>query len=406
MRSAVIGLGLALAAVHAGSARAQEPPPQFGRYMPMYPGLYFTGSYTQDDRDTSFDQAGHDVRTAAPQAGGHTRFPERSYTGAFTWHFPMFESYNVPFFSSRTHLARVTLRYTDTKAEGVLADFAADASDDSYTEADKLENNGSGEGDVTAEFGSFLYGSKASGWRTRAATPFAVLAVFGATLPFGAYNRDAPINAGNNTAAVHLKLGAHWQPWPGGFLDAGLGRQEFFDNYDPQFGALAPTSQGDEFSWDASLGQKVWRGLYASVFFTDRHGKANLYEDPRFAPNQSPPPNGTTSNDPKPGVYRDGGTELSARGVSLQYFVTQRWLAGLHYTHPQSGRSGQFLLPYTEHSPAGCIDGSTGCQSNPGEVILVDGMGPARSYSSNRLTLTVSYNFGLGDAFTCTGCEQ
>ncbi len=346
------------------------------------------------------------MRTAAPQAGGHTSFPEQTYTGAFTWHFPMFESYRVPFFSPRTHLARVTLRHTETRAQGALADFAADASDDSFTEADKLANSGSGVGDLTVEFGSFLLGSPAGEWRTRTTTPFAMLALFGATLPFGVYNRDAPINAGDNTAAIHLNLGAHWQPWPGGFLDAGLGWREFFDNYDPEFGALAPTSQGDEVSWDASFGQRLYRGLYASVFFTNRDGKRNLYEDPRFAPNQSDPPNATTSHDPKPGVYHDRGTQLSARGVSLQYFITQRWLAGLHYTHPQDGRSGQFLLPYTEHSPAGCIDGSTGCQSNPGEVILVDGMGAARSYSSNRLTLTVSYNFGLGDAFTCTGCKQ
>ena len=403
MRKAVVGLGLAACAAHAG---AQELPPQFGRYMPLYPGLYFTGAYATDDRDSSFDQSGRDTSSAAPQAGGRTAFPEDTYAADFTWHFPMFESQALPFFSSRTHLARVKLRFIDTRATGALADFAADSSDDASTEADNLANNGSGVGDVTLEFGSFLAGSPASTWRTRKHTPFALLATVGGTLPFGVYNRDAPVNAGSNTASVHLNLGLHWQPGGGTFIDAGLGWREHFQNYDPQFGALAPTEQGDETTWDLSLGKRLLRDLYVTVFFTDRDGKPNLYESPRFAPNQSPPPNATTSNDPTPGNYRDRGTELNARGISLQYFVTQRWLAGLHYTHPQRGRSGQFLLPYTEHTPAGCTDGSSGCQSQPGEVNLVDGMGPARAYSSDRLTLTVTYNFGLGDTFTCRGCEQ
>jgi len=404
MRKGVIGVGL-LAAVHGGAA-AQELPLQFGRYMPMYPGLYFTGAYLHDERDTSFDQDGHEQRSAAPQAGGRTSFPEKGYAGTFTWHFPMFESYRVPFFSSRTHLARVTLRYSDTQASGALADFAADASDDSFTDADGLANSGNGVGDVAVEFGSFLVGSPARAWRTRNSTPFALLALVGATLPFGVYNRDAPINAGSNTAAIQATLGMHWQPWRGGFVDAGIGRREYFENYDPQFGALAPANQGDDIYWDAGFAQRLVRDLYLNIYFSDREGASNRYEDPRFAPNASDPPAATTSNDPIPGIYRDRGTKLNARGISLQYFITQRWLAGLHYTHPKYGRSGQFLLPFTEHTPAGCIDGSTGCQSNAGEVILVDGLGPARSYSSDRLVLTVIYNFGLGDAFTCTGCEQ
>ena len=398
--------GLAIAAVlHGGVAHAQQDlPPQFGRYMPLYPGLYLDAGLTQDDRDRSFDASGATHATAAPQTPGRTSFPESTLVTSFTWHFPMFESYDLPFLSSRTHLARATLRYTETEARGALAAFAADASDDSFTEADKLENNGSGLGDVTVQFGSFLLGSPAKDWRTRERSPFALLALVGGTLPFGDYNRDAPINAGTNTASVQATLGLHWQPWPGAFIDAGIGRREYFENYDPQFGGLAPSNQGDDTSWDAGFAFKVWRGLYANVFFFDREGEPNRYEDPRFAPNSSDPPNATTSNDPTPGTYRDRGTKLNARGVALQYFVTQRWLLGLHYVHPQYGRSGQFLLPHTEHTPAGCIDGSTNCQSNPGEVILVDGMGPARVYSTNRVTVGITYNFGLGDAFSCSGC--
>jgi hypothetical protein len=389
------------AALHASAAGAQELAPQFGRYMPRYPGLYLDAGVVKDERDRSFDQDGHIRGTAAPQTPGRSAFPETTTVASLSWHFPMFESAGVPYLSSRTHLARATLRHTATRADGALGAFAADASDDSFTEADALENNGAGLGDLTLEFGTFLAG--VGDWRTRERSPFALLAVVGATLPFGDYNRDAPINAGANTGSVHGTLGLHWQPWPGGFVDAGIGRREFFQNYDPQFGALAPAEQGDERSWDAGFAQRLARDLYVSVFFFDREGEANAYENPRFAPNSSDPASGT-SNDPTPGLYRDRGTKLNARGVALHYFVTQRWLAGFSYTHPQYGRSGQFLLPHTEHSPAGCVDGSFGCNASAGEVILVDGLGPARVYSTNRLTLTLSYSFGLGDAFDCMGC--
>jgi hypothetical protein len=404
MRTVVAG-AFALV-LHAGGAAAQDLPPQFGRYMPLYPGLYLNAGYTQDDRDRSYDAFGRSRPSATPQTPGRSAFPEKSAIASFTWHFPMFESGNVSFFSSRMHLARVTLRQVETRATGAIAAFAADDSDDGYSEADKLENNGSGIGDLSLEFGSFLYGAPSKGWRERKGSPLTVLALFSGTLPYGAYNRDAPVNAGSNTPALGGTLGLHWQPWPGGFLDAGVGRREYFQNYDPQFGATAPTEQGDDTSWDIGFAQRIVPGLYVNVFFTDREGDANLYENPRFAPNQAGPPNATTSNDPKPGNYYDRGTKLNARGIALQYFITQRWLAGLHYTHPQYGKGGQFLLPYEEHSPAGCINGSPNCQVMAGETILVDGMGPARVYSTDRLTLTVSYNFGQGDTFTCTGCKQ
>src|SRR5690349_14256814 len=240
------GVLAAVAAAWCSVAGAQELPPQFGRYMPLYPGLYLNAGVVTDERDRSFGQDGHIRASATPQTPGRTQFPETTAVTRFTWHFPMFESSRVPFFSSRTHLAQVTFRYTETRARGALAAFAADASDDSYSEADRLENNGAGLGDVTAEFGSFLAGSPSRTWRTRRNTPFALLALVGATLPFGEYNRDAPVNAGANTAAVHGTLGMHWQPWPGGLVDAGYGRREYFRNYDPQFGALAPAEQGDE----------------------------------------------------------------------------------------------------------------------------------------------------------------
>lgn len=407
MRSASAPIAwVALAALLAGgAAAAQEAAPQFGRYMPMYPGMYFNGGYLQDERDAAFDQSGAERDSAAPSAGGRTAFPHQTLLGTFTWHFPMFESYDLTFISSRTHLARVSFSYTDTKTEGRLAEFAADSSDDRSTEADKLENDGSGNGDLTLEFGSYLFGSPAPQWRERRGSPFAMVAMAGANLPFGAYNRDAPISAGSNTAWAQGRLGLHWQPWNRGFIDFGLAYREYFQNYDAAFGRTMPTQQGDDKFADLSYTHRVLRNLYVGTFGTRRQGEPNLYENPRFAPN-APPPTATTSMAPAPGNYRDGGTALTTIGASLNLFLTQRWLASLHYMRPHSGKSGEFDLPYNEHSPAGCKFGATGCSTTPEGTVHVDGLGPARSYSSDRLMLSVTYNFGLGDAFTCTGCKQ
>lgn len=396
--------GAALVLLAAGVAQAQEVP-GLARYMPLYPGMYFHGSYVQDDRDAVFDQQGVERDSASPSTGGQTAFPEKTVVGSFLWHFPMFESQDLPFVSSRTHLARVTFSYTDTQTEGALAVFAANSADDASTEADKLENDGSGNGDLLLEFGSYLYGSSARQWRERQRAPLAIVAIAGANLPFGAYNRDAPINAGSNTAWLQGRVGAHWQPWAGAFVDAGAAYRVYYQNYDANFGRTAPTEQGDDKFADVSLAHRVFRDLYVGVSGTKRKGARNMYENPRFAPNP-PPPGPTTSMAPAPGTYFDDGTALETVGVSVHYFVTQRWLAALHYTQPQSGKSGEFDLPYNEHSPAGCKNGAVNCTTTPDSVVHVDGLGPARSYSSDRLMLTLTYNFGLGDAFTCTGCRQ
>lgn len=392
-----------------GPAAAQQTQfaPEFGRYMPLYPGMYFGGAYAQDDRDSTYDQNGVERDSAAPQSG-QSSFPETSYQAQFLWHFPVFESYNIPFLSSRTHFARAVLNYKKTRTEGALADFVNNTADDARTDADDLQNNGSGLGDPMAEFGSYLYGSPASGWRARQSTPLAILALVGVTFPGGEYEQDAPINAGSNTVSIHYKLAAHAQPLTGLFVDGGIGLREYYENYNAAFGALDPTSQGDDLFWDVSVTYRLPGGIYLGAFADGRKGDPNLYEDPRFAPNAPPPPNTTPPSDnyPRPGNYRDQGTELKEYGASLQYFVTQRWRAAVHYAQPQSGRSGQFLLPFTNRQPAGCTVGSTGCTESAGATVQVDGMGPARSYSSDRLMFSVTYNFGLGDAFTCTGCEQ
>lgn len=397
-------LAAAAALPIAGAATAAEPPPQFGRYMPLFPGLYITGGYAQDDRDSVYDQTGEKRDSASPSAGGSTAFPEKTVTTEFLWHFPMFEAAALPFISSRTYFARAALSYTETRTEGRLAVFAADPSDDNATEADKLENNGSGIGDLTLEFGGYLYGSPSPGWRARERTPLAVLTSLAVNLPYGNYNRDAAISSGTNTTWAQARVAAHWQPWLGGFVDAGYAYRAYFQNYDAAFGRTMPTDPGDDQLIDASLAQRVLPGLYAGAFATRRTGAANRYESPRFAVNP-PPPTQTTSMSPVPGYYYDDGVSLTTAGLSLSYFVTQRWLAALHYTRPLAGSSGEFDLPYEEHSPAGCKDGATNCSLAPAGSVHVDGLGQARAYASDRLMLTLTHSFGLSDTFTCTGCE-
>lgn len=387
------------------AAAASELPPAFGRYMPLFPGLYGTLGVYQDDRDSVFDRSGAERDSASPNAGGRTAFPEKTAIGELMWHFPMFETYRVPFFSARTHFAKVRLSFTETRTEGRLDEFAADPSDDASTEADRLENSGSGNGDLAMEFGSYVYGSPAAGWRARRSTPLAVLASGSLILPFGAYNRDAPVSAGSNTASIQGRLGVHWQPWAGGLIDYGMAYREYFQNYDAAFGRTMPTQQGDDKTWDLSVAQRLLPGLHVAVFGLRRDGAPNRYDSPRFAVNVPQPMVMGNSTAPAPGTYTDGGTGLTTFGIGLNYFVTQRWLAALQYMHPHSGRSGEFDLPYNEHTPAGCKNGAPTCTTMPAGSVRVDGLGPARSYASDRLVLTLTHNFGLGDTYTCPGCK-
>lgn len=402
--SRAVGILAIAAALHGGAARAQDDlPPQLGRYLPLYPGLYLDAGFWQDDRDRSFDAAGREQPSAAPQApGGRTGFPQDAGVASFTWHFPMFESQGLGFLSTRTHLARMTLRYGDTRTEGALADFIEDDADDARSEADDLRNNGSGVGDLTLEFGSFLAGS--GNWRTRERTPFALLLLGGVNIPTGVYERDGPNSVGTNTWWFQGKLGLHWQPWDGGFLEAGWAHRDYLNTDEAMFGGLAPFKQGDDRVLDVGYTQRLARDLYAGVTFWFRDGDPNVYRDPQYAPNAPPHPDASTDTYPTPGHYRDAGTELNTRIVSAYYFITQRWMAGLHYTHAQDGRSGQFLLPFSTRSPSGCTPGAAGCTVDTGDTILVDGLGGARVFSTDRLTLTITHNFGLGDTFSCAGC--
>lgn len=400
-------LAVATLTLLTSTANAAETPPLFGRYMPLYPALYLTAAYGEDERDRSYDQSGVEQPTAMPVLGGETRLPQQRAEASFVWHFPLFQSYQLPLISNTPFTARLTLGHTRNRSEGALAAFAADASDDAGTEADELSNSGSGVSDVRFEFGGFLAGHAATA--EQPPSRFALLLLGGLTLPFGAYNRDAPVNAGENTAAFHLRLGANLRLWPGAFLDAGVAQRSYAKNQDPAFGALEPAHRGDERLWDVSLAQKILGGLFVTAFAMDRKGDPNQYDNPRFAPNPPQPPDTSpqpSDNFPTPGSYRDQGTALRSAGVSLSYFVTQRWLAALHYTQPQSGRSGEFLLPYTDRQPAGCTVGSLGCETSAGGSTRVDGLGESRAYASDNFMFTLTYNFWQGDTFTCPGCAQ
>jgi hypothetical protein len=401
MRGYALVLGLALC----GEALAADLVPQMGRYLPFYPGLYFDAAVQRDNRDSFFDASGERRDGVERRLGKPSSFPETRLDTDFRWYFPFFESYRVLGLSDTLYTARVNLGYARTRSDGGIADFERDTSDDALTDADDLRNNGSGIADLGFQFGAFLWG--AQGWRENREHRGALLLLAGATLPTGHYDRDAPVSAGNNTFSVDARLALGLRAWPGGFIDAAYGIRDYFKNQDPAFGALAASDQGNDLFWDASIGQRVLGGLYLTAFASGRNGSANTYQNPRFVPNPPPPPTTLPASDnyPTPGRYHDDGTSLTTAGGSLSYFITQHWLVGLHYTHPLSGQSGEFDVPYTNRQPAHCVLGATGCTTSPGPTVRADGMGPARAYASNRVALSLTFNFGQGDAFTCAGCR-
>lgn len=393
------GIILGALAVLTGSAQA-EAPPQLGRYLPLYPALYVQTQLSVDQRDSVFNADGKQQSTAMPSLSGSSSLPEQRLDTTLAWTFPLFEA--LPFSASRLYTARINLGYASDTTKGALADFARDTSDDDSTQADGLRTKSSGISDITLEFGGWLYG--ANNWRERSDTPFAVMLLGGLRMPVGQYDRDTAANPGSNTLAVHGQLGLYATPWSNAHLDAGLGYRRHFKNQDPAFGGLAPRYQGNDLSWDVSLAQRVMPGLYIAGFADGRHGKANAYS-PRFAPNAPAAP-ANSDNFPTPGSYRDEGTELLRAGASLYGFVGQRWLLGLHYAKPLSGQSGEIDLPYSNRTPAGCTVGATGCNVTAGETVHVDGLGSARVFASDSFTLSLQYNFGQGDSYTCVGCKK
>lgn len=358
--------------------------PSFGRYMSLYPGLYAHASVAHDPRDAVFDQNGDERSSTTPNSSGNTEFPETRGTLAFHWYFPMFESDELPFFSSRLHTARMTFRAVSTDTEG---DF------ETFINNNGLESNASGIGNLTLEFGSFLIGSE--NWREKKAAPFALLALAGVTIPTGEYDVDAPTNAGSNEFSFHGGLGAHWQPADGWLLDAGLHYKTFDNNEEPAFGAQEPAQLGDLVIADLSVARRLFQGLYLSGFLEYQDGDANEYENTRFAVNPPQPALGM-ENLPTPGHYEDDGTSLLTAGASLNWFLAQNWLAGVHVITPLDGESGEFTLPFSSQL-AGCRLLNNCMPAPSGQSVVVDGLGGARSYASNIFMLTLGYSFGRGD---------
>jgi hypothetical protein len=388
--------GLASALLLGASAAAFATTPRLAPYMPLHPGLYASGSLLHDPRDRSFTAGGGRVDGVAAASGGETRFPLTALALGFEWHFPLFEMQDLPFFSSRSHFARVGLQQVRTETRGLLAAVIAEPDR-------RLSDEGSGIGDLQIDLGSYLVGG--GDWRQREAVPFALQLRLGVVVPFGVYDRNAPVSAGDNAWAYRVGLGAHARPWAGALLDAGLHWQGFGVNEEPLFGALAPRQRGDEIWVDLSLSQRLAPGWHLAVHTEAMRGGVNRYRNPRFSVPAPTPPAGAESA-PVPGDYRDGGTRARRAGVSLYRFLGARWLAGLHADAALDGRSGEFDLPYENRSPAGCQPGASGCNVSPGESIRVDGLGGARRYASPRLHLSLAYQFGLGDAFPCPGCER
>ncbi len=417
MKAPWAALLLALAA--AAPARASvDALPQFARNMPLYPGMYFNARWFSDERDRVFDAQGRERDSAIPTLPDPTRFPMQALQAEFLWHFPMFETYGLLWFSERTHFARVQLNYVQTRTEGALTDFAANEAadgDGDVDNADDLRSDGSGIGDLFVEYGGYIYGSPTASYRERERTPLAILIAFGGSLPFGVYDRDAPVSAGGNTFWIQSRLGLHAQPWPGGFVDADYGYREYFKNQDAAYMALDPRQQGDDRFWSLSIGQRLARGLYLSVFASDRRGQPNQYRDLRFAPNSPPDAEpeddatGTQNYDklPAPGaILHDRGTARRSAGLGVEYFLSQKLRLGLHYETPLSGRSGEIDVQWVQRTPAGCTVGADGCDLADAEVLRADGTGAARVYATDRLMVTLNYQFGLRDVFSCPGCSD
>lgn len=385
----------------AGAALLAAPqlfaaPPEFLPYRPLYPGLYLDAGIEVDTGDESFDDDGRRRDSALPGLAGRSKLPSRELDLRLAWTFPLFEQEALPFLSNRLHTARVRLRYRDLASDGAIGDFIDTRTD--------LQRAGGGLGDLTAEFGSYLSGS--AQWREGVTGPLSTLLLVGLRLPVGVYDREAPANAGSNQLAAHVKLGAHGAPWPGAYADAGLGWRVVGRNEEPAFGALAPTDPGDEWLWDLQLAQRLRPGLYLALGAQGVEGAASGYRDPRFTTAATAAPAPGSDLLPVAGTYHDDGHASRAAHLGLHWFATQRLIAALHWTHPFDGHSGEFDLALQQRTPAGCAPGVIGCVTTPAGSVRQDGLGSARSLASDRIGLTLTWQFGLGEPRACAGCRD
>lgn len=364
-------------------AQFEAPLYDFGRYRSKYPAMYATTYLTYQSRDAVFDANGNEVPTIAGTFGGQSEFPETRFTSRLEWHFPWFETANIPFISSRLHTARATLRAAWPTADGSITEFAA---------ANGLQESAQGLGDLTVEFGTFILGSE--NWREQLHQPVSLLAGLGLTIPTGERDADAPVSPGANEFSYHFFLGGNWQPHRDWVVDAGAKWRSFARNEEPAFGAHEPSRRGDEWLFDASVNWRFLQGWYWGLFGAWLDGDANQYRRVRFAVDE-PAPDAGNENFPNPATVLDGGTGSQVIGTSISWFLNQWILLGLHYSHPIAGESGEFDLPFLQQT-AGC-EATLSCDPQPNGTARVDGLGSARSYASDHWQLSISWVFGQGD---------
>lgn len=379
---------IAMCVFACGNAAAEMPDIEMGRYLAKYPAMYSTLSFSSNERDEAFDAQGQRQSSAAPTYGTGNAFEEQRGSMQFEWHFPWFETEALPFISSRLWTARATLGYAKLDTRGPINDFIS---------ANSLESKGDGLTDIQLEFGPLLWGSQ--DWRTRKDTPqdqnFSLMLLGQVIVPSGQRNPDAPNNVGiTNAFGFGTKLGAHWRPLPSVLVDAGVNWRSYTKNEEPAFGAQEPAARGDELLVDLTLNARVVRGLYAGLSYYRRDASANTYEKVRFASNPPSAPLGMETM-PDPRAMEDRGTLEQTLGASLRWFFSPRVSLTLHYLRPQSGRSGAFDLPYTRQTIA-CA-ATLSCSPQANGSARVDGLGSARTYSSETWIAALSWNYGQGD---------
>lgn len=358
---------------------------EFGRYLVKYPGLYATVLVSDDPRDASFDADGAERDSALPAYGDGVALGETRLQTTLEWTFPWFEAARIPLVSRRLWMGRASFGYASLDTGGAVRDEVRERG---------LVYAGEGITDVILEFGPVLHGSR--DWRRRTATPLSVLLLGHALLPVGERSADAPNNAGINVPAYGAELGLHARPGWGLLADAGLRWRAFLHNAEPAFGGHEPARRGDELVFNATFARALLRDFYLALSWRESRGQPNEYENPRFAVGEPQAGPGTESV-PVPGTYRDDGTRLSELGLSLHWFATQRLRLGLHYVEPLAGESGSFELPYRLRLED--CEAINSCDPKPNGSARVDGLDGARRFASERLMLSLLWQFGQGDAW-------
>ena len=365
------------------SAQAQLAP---GRYQALYPALYLDLTASHNGQSKAYDAQGREQNSATPTYGAGARFPTTREDARLQWFFPFFEASQIPLISSRLWTARATLGLVQTRTEGGIADYA---------EANGLVRQSDGVSDLLLEFGPVLAGS--ADWRNRESTPYSLIAVTRFHLPVGARDPDSPNNAGSNVWGFGLGLGGYWRPHPRLHLDLGVQADTFSRDSEPAFGAQTPSKTGSRVAADFTASARLFGGVYASAGVDTWRQSANSYEKVRFANN---PPKAATGMDifPDPAPVRDGGSELTRVGAGLSWFARPRLRLNLSWAHPVAGKSGEFDLHYLQQMQR-CIATNT-CNPQPAGSAHVDGLGSARSYADDSISLSLGWQFSQGDFYS------